>query len=257
MSHKIRVKTASSERGHHPREEVGSVPGEGNGSKTPRAKMATASPSKRDTVVNISNEGTENETQLGSVEETLHRMGFNDVTRLTMNPLLDRAPPPPYQDFYPPSAPTHPMHPILPSTQVLPSVIYSSLPSRSSPPPSYSQIDLSSPHFPSATPHLPSRHGGPSSQNPYQLGPGGRPTSHLPSQLGGARPKKLQQTNQQLTNKQMAASLRRAGLTNGERIVNVRQKEEEEQEQVTVGKVVVAIFIFIFLCIFEVWLACS
>ena len=140
MSHKIRVKTASSERGHHPREEVGSVPGEGNGSKTPRAKMAAASPSKRDTVVNISNEGTENETRLGAVEETLHRMGFNDVTRLTINPLLDRAPPPPY---HPPSAPTHPMHPILPSTQVLPSVIYSSLPSRSSPPPSYSQIDLS------------------------------------------------------------------------------------------------------------------
>jgi len=195
--------------------------------------MAAASPSMRDTVVNISNEGTENETQMESVEENLHRMGFNDVTRLTMNPLLDRAPPPPYQDFYPPSAPTHPMHPILPSTQVLPSVIYSSFPSRSSPPPSYSQIDLSSPHFPSATPHLPSRLGGPSSQIPYQLGPGGRPTSHLPSQLGGARPKKLQQTN-----KQMAASLRRAGPTNGERIVNVRLKEEEEQEQeqVTVGK---------------------
>merc|ERR1719500_2726188 len=146
----------------------------------------------------------ENKTQLGAVEETLHRMGFNDVTRLTMNPLLDRAPPPPYQDCYPPSAPIHPMHPILPST-----------------------------------PDLPSRHGGTSSQNPYQLGPGGRPTSHLPSQLGGARPKKLQQTNQQLTNKQMAASLRRAGQTNGERIVNVRLKEEEEQEQVTVGKVVV------------------
>ena len=213
--------------------------------------MATASPSKRDTVVNISNEGMENETQMASVEEHLHRMGFNDVTRLTMNPLLDRAPPPPYQDFYPPSAPTHPMHPILPSTQVLPSVIYPSLPSRSSPPPSYSQIDLSSPHIPFATPHLPSRLGGPSSQIPYQPGPGG-PTSHLPSQLGGARPKKLQQQNQQ-----MAASLRRAVPTNGERIVNVRLKEEEEQEQVTVGKVVVAIFIFIFLWIFEVWLACS
>ena len=111
VSHKIRVKTASSERGHHLREEVGSVPGEGNGSKTPRAKMAAASPSKRDTVVNINNEGRENKTQLGAVEETLHRMGFNDVTRLTMNPLLDRAPPPPYQDFYPPSAPTHPMQP--------------------------------------------------------------------------------------------------------------------------------------------------
>ena len=59
----------------------------------------------RDTVVNISNEGRENETPLASVEETLHRMGFNDVTRLTMTP------PPPNQDFYPPSAPTHPMHP--------------------------------------------------------------------------------------------------------------------------------------------------
>ena len=224
------------------------------------AASSVESQSKRDTVVNISSEGTENETQLASVEENLHRMGFRDGTRSTMDPMLDRTPPPPYQEhnnFYPPSASTHPMHPILPSTQVLPSVIYPSLPSRSSLPPSYSQIDLSSPHVPSATPHLPSRHGGTSSQNPYQLGPGGRPTSHLPSQLGGARPKKLQQTNQQLTNKQMAASLRRAGQTNGERIVNVRLKEEEEQEQVTVGKVVVAIFIFICLCIFEVWLACS
>merc|ERR1712088_29480 len=145
--------------------------------------------------------------------------------------------PPPYQEnnnFYPPSAPTHPMHSILPSTQILPSVIYPSLPSRSSPPPSYSQIDLTSPYFPSSTPHLPSQLGRPSSQIPHQLGPGA-PTSHLPSQLGGTRPKKLQQTNQVLTNKQMAASLRRAGLTNGQRIVNVRLKEEEEEEMGSAG----------------------
>lgn len=140
------------------------------------------------------------------------------------------------------------------SPQVLPPVIYPSLPSRSSPPPSYSQIDLTSPHFPSSTPHLPSQLGRPSSQIPHQLGPGA-PTSHLPSQLGGARPKKLQQTNQQLTNKQMAASLRRAGQTNGQRIVNVRWKKEEEEEQEEMsssgkGGVAIGIFTIIFFFLF-------
>jgi len=41
----------------------------------------------------------------------------------------------------------------------------------------------------------------------------------------------------------MAASLRRAGLTNGERIVNVRLKEEQE-EMSAAGKGGVAIGIF-------------
>jgi len=216
------------------------------------AAASLGSQRARDTVVNINDQGTENETQLAAVQETLQRMGFRESARSTVDPMLDRAPPPPYQEhnnFYPPSAPNHP---ILPPTQVLPSVIYPSLPSRSSLPPSYSQIDLTGPYFPSSTPHLPSQLGGQSSQIPHQLGPGA-PTSHLPSQLGGARPKKLQQTHKQLTNKQMAASLRRAGLTNGQRIVNVRLKEEKEEEQEemsSAGKGGVAIGIFTILFFF-------
>merc|ERR1719249_163539 len=173
------------------------------------------------------------ETELAEQENLHYRMGVCDSTLLTMEPMLDQASPPPHQEhcnFYPPSAPTHPMPPFLPSS------IFPSIPSRSSPPPAYSQIDLSSYHLPSATPHLPS-----------QLGPGG-PTSHLPSQQGGARPKRLQPTNQQLTNKQMTAALRQAGLTNGQRIVNVRLKDEQEEEQEemsTKGKGVVAIAIFV------------
>merc|ERR1711974_124555 len=136
--------------------------------------------------------------------------------------------PPPYQehnDFYPPSAPTHPMPPFLPSS------IYPSIPSRSSPPPAYSQIDLTSHHLPSANPHRPSR-------------------------LGGTRPKKLQPTNQQLTNKQMTAALRQAGLTNGQRIVNVRLKEEQEQEEQEEmsakgkGGVAIAIFVIMFFVLY-------
>jgi len=186
-----------------------------------------------------------------AVEEDSHnRMGICDETQLTMDPVLDRAPPPSYQEhnqFHqsPPSAPTHPFHP---------SLIYPFLPSRSSPPPAYSQIDLSNYHFPSAPLHLPSQLGGPSPHIPSRLVPGGA-TPHLPSQLGGARRQKLQQTNQrQLTNKEMTAALRRAGVTNGRRIVNVRLKEEEEQEEemsgMRKGGVAVAIFVLMFFVIY-------
>merc|ERR1712243_325188 len=168
------------------------------------------------------------ETRLAAVQENSQRMGFSEETSSTMDPpMLERAPPPPYQElhnFYPPS---------------------------------YSQIDLSTLHFPS--PHLPSRHGGTSSQIPslglaIGLGPGGV-TSHLPSQLGGARLKKLQPTNLQLTNKQMTAALRRAGLTNDQRIVNVRLKEEDNQEQEEMsgtgkGGVAIAIFVIMFFVLY-------
>ena len=224
--------------------------------------MATSASSesefKRDTVVNIS-EGREEtreevmEIGLAMQEASHNRMGICDETQLTMDPMLDRAPPPPYQehnDFHqgPLSAPNHPFHP-----STLPSLIYPSLPSRSSPPPSYSQIYLSNYHFPSAPPpHLPSQLGGPSPHLPSQFGPGG-PTPHLPSQLGGARRQKLQQTNRQLTNKEMTAALRRAGVTNGQRIVNVRLKEEQEEEEMSSmrkGGVAVSIFVIMFFIIY-------
>merc|ERR1712032_919433 len=208
-------------------------------SKTPtQVKMATSasseSESKRDTVVNISGgteETREEATEIGlAVEEASHnKMVICDETHLTMDPMLDRAPPPPYQEHNPlyQSPPSAPNHPFPPST--LPSLIYPSLPSRSSPPPSYSQIDLRNYHFPSAP-------------------------QHLPSQLGGARRQKLQQTNQQLTNKEMTVALRRAGVTNGQRIVNVRLKEEQEEEQEEMssmrkGGVAVSIFVIIYLCL--------
>merc|ERR1712032_1153610 len=209
-------------------------------SKTPtQVKMATSasseSESKRDTVVNISG-GTEKTreeaTTIGlAVEEASHnKMVICDETHLTMDPMLDRAPPPPYQEHNPlyQSPPSAPNHPFPPST--LPSLIYPSLPSRSSPPPSYSQIDLRNYHFPSAP-------------------------QHLPSQLGGARRQKLQQTNQQLTNKEMTVALRRAGVTNGQRIVNVRLKEEQEEEQEEMssmrkGGVAVSIFVIMFFIIY-------
>jgi len=130
-------------------------------------------------------------------------------TKLTMDPGLDQPPPPPYQEYNNP----------LPLN-------FPSPPSLSSPPPAYSQIYPN--HLPSAPPQLPSRHGGASPHLPSQLGPGGA-TSHLPSQLGGVRPQKLQQANQQRTNRQMTAALRQAGAGNSQRTVDVRLKEEEEE----------------------------
>merc|ERR1711963_949918 len=96
------------------------------------ARMATAgsvdSEGKRETIVNISEgEGMESrETQLAAEQENSQRLGFSEETPSTMDPpMLDRAAPPPYQElnnFYPPSAPFHP------STQVLPSPFYPSIP---------------------------------------------------------------------------------------------------------------------------------
>jgi len=208
------------------------------------------SKSKRDTIVNI-REGPENmeestETQLSSVQENL--LGVCGGIPLTMDPMLDQAsPPPPYQehnDFYqsPPSAPI--THPMLPSSQVPPSRC-------SPPPPSYSQIDLANHHLPSATTHL----GRPSSHIPSQLRSGG-----TRSQLGGARPKMLQQTNQQqMRKKQMTHGVtngQRIGyewlqmVSNGQRILNVRPKVEEEEEMSGRGKVGVATGIFTFVLFF-------
>merc|ERR1719295_1826066 len=116
-----------------------------------------------------------------------------------MDPILDQTTPPPayqeHNDFHqsPPSlADIHQMPPFLPSTQVLPSSLQSLY---LSPPPSYSQIDLSNPQLPFPTPCVPS-----------QLGPGG-----TRSHLGGSSPQRLQQTNHQLTSG-------RAGATNGQRM---------------------------------------
>ena len=221
---------------------------EANERKTLSVEMAATSldcESNRDTVVNIS------ENQL-AVQEDLMEDYYGIPS--TMDQMLDRAPPPSYQehnDFYPPSAPIHPVPPFLPSTQLFPS----SLQSQCSPPPSYSQIDLSDNHRPSATSYLPSQLGGPSSHIPSQLGPLG-----ATSQFGGARPKKLQQTNQQVTNNQDTS--RQAGatngqrigydwlhmVTNGQRILNVRQEREEEKS--VKGKVAEPIRIFIFIIVF-------
>merc|ERR1712062_863402 len=108
--------------------------------------------SKKDTVVNIDN-GPENmegniDTQLPSVQEDL--MGVCGGIPLTMDPMLGQAsPPPPYQEQN--GFPSAPIHPMLPSTQVPPS--------RCSPPPSYSQIDLTNHHLPhlgGASSHVPS-----------------------------------------------------------------------------------------------------
>jgi len=201
------------------------------------------------------------ETQLSSVQE--NSLGVCGGILLTMDPMLDQAsPPPPYQehnDFYqsPPSAPI--THPMLPSSQVPPS--------RCSPPPPYSQIDLANHHLPSATAHL----GRPSSHIPSQLQLGGTrsqlggTTSQLGgtrSQLGGARPKTLQQTKQQqMRKKQMTHGVtngQRIGyewlqmVSNGQRILNVRPKvvEEEEEEMSGRGKVGVATAIFTFVLFF-------
>jgi len=223
--------------------------------------MQAESQSKKDTIVNIregpgdtivnitpeNNREEITEAQLPTAQQEILMGAFDGIP----SNMLDQAsPPPPYQehtDFYQ----SLPSAPILPSTQVLPS-----------PPPSYSQIDLTNQHLPSATRHLgggPTSHhgGGPSSH--LGGGPsshlGGGPTSHLgggqsshipsslrpggtTSQLGGDRPK-----NQGMKKKQMTAG--QAGVTsgqrigyewlqkvsNGQRILNVRPKEEEEEDE--------------------------
>jgi len=52
----------------------------------------------------------------------------------------------------------------------------------------------------------------------------------------------------------MTAALRRAGVTNGQRIVNVRLKEEEQQEEemnsMRKGGVAVGIFVLMFFVIY-------
>ena len=140
-------------------------------------------------------------------------------TKLTMDPVLDQPPPPPYQGH------NNPMHQSFPSSP--------SPPSLSSPPPTYSQIFPNDLHLPAAPPQLPSRHGGAS--------------PHLPSQLGhgGARPKRLQQANQQMTNRQINAALRQAGAGNNQRTVAVSLKEEGDEEMGTSTKRGVVICILV------------
>jgi len=205
-----------------------------------------------DTIVNITPDNSREEiteAQLPIMQQEILMGAFDGIPS---NMLDQTSPPPPYQehtDFYQ----SLPSAPILPSTQVLPS-----------PPPSYSQIDLTNQHLPSATRHLgegPSSHlgggqsshlgGGPSSHIPSSLRPGG-----TTSQLGGARPK-----NQVMRKKQMTAG--QAGVTsgqrigyewlqkvsNGQRILNVRPKEEEEDEEMNVkgkGGVAIGVFTIIF-----------
>ena len=140
-------------------------------------------------------------------------------TKLTMDPVLDQPPPPPYQEH------NNQLHQSFPSSP--------SPPSLSSPPPTYSQIFPNDLHLPAAPPQLPSRHGGASPNLPSQLGP------------GGARPKRLQQANQQMTNRQINAALRQAGAGNNQRTVAVSLKEEGDEEMGTSTKRGVVICILV------------
>jgi len=179
-----------------------------------------------ETIVNITPENTREEiteAQMPIVQQGIPMEAFDGIP----SNMLDQAsPPPPYQehtDFYQ----SLPSAPILPSTQVLPS-----------PPPSYSQIDLTNQHLPSATRRLgggPSSHlgGGQSSHIPSSLRPGG-----TTSQLGGARPKNQVMRKKQMTSGQAGVtSGQRIGyewlqkVSNGQRILNVRPKEEEEEDE--------------------------
>ena len=182
--------------------------------------MATnsESQSRRDTVVNI-REGTE--TREETMESQLSMAGCENSfdTKSTMDPVLDQPPPPPYQGH------NNPMHQSFPSSP--------SPPSLSSPPPTYSQIFPKDLHLPAAPPQLPSRHGGASPHLPSQLGP------------GGARPKRLQQANQQMTNRQINAALRQAGAGNNQRTVAVSLKEEGDEEMGTSTKRGVVICILV------------
>ena len=205
--------------------------------------MQTESQSKKYTIVNISegpedtivNEGPEDsivsgvpemreETQLATVQQENSIGAFDGIPSNVLARFT--SPPPPYQehtDFYQ----SRPSAPVLPSAQALPS-----------PPPSYSQIDLTNQHLPSVTRQHgggPSSHlgGGPSSHIPSNLRPGGDM-----SQLGGARPKNQGMRKKQMTAGQAGAtSGQRIGyewlqkVSNGQRILNARPKEEEEEEE--------------------------
>jgi len=226
--------------------------------------MQAASQSKKDSIVNIRESPEETivnitpeksreeitEAQLPTAQQEIPMGAFDGIPS---NMLDQSSPPPPYQehtDFYQ-SLPSGPM---LPSTQVLPS-----------PPPSYSQIDLTNQHLPSATRHLgggptshlgggPSSHlgGGQSSHIPSSLRPGG-----TTSQLGGARPKNQVMRKKQMTDGQAGVTNgQRIGyewlqkVSNGQRILNVRPKEEEEEdEEMNVkgkGGVAIGVFTIVF-----------
>merc|ERR1712004_151666 len=203
----------------------------------------------RDTVVNIS-EGT-NFTTVHSDDAA------NNLVTVHANPLImresgevqpdmnPRAPPPPYQEhnhFRPLiSSQTPPIRPVFHSSILTapPSSFYPP-PSRSSPPPAYSQLDLSG-QIPRPAPL----------QNP--LGGATRP---LPSQHGGARPKKLHLQQQQMTNKEITAALRKVdGIANNQRVVDITLKEdvEEEVDEMSGQKktgVAVAIFVLMFFVLY-------
>merc|ERR1711962_601737 len=86
--------------------------------------------------------------------------------------------------------------------------------------------------------------------------PLGGATRHLPSQHGGARPKKLHLQQQQMTNKEITAALRKVGgIANNQRVVDITVKEEvdEEVEEMSGQKktgVAVAIFVLMFFVLY-------
>jgi len=201
---------------------------------------------RRDTVVNIGEgtnmttvHGDDAATNLVTVHANPLIMRESGEVQPEMNP---RAPPPPYQehnDFRPLiSSQTPPVHPVFHSSIfTAPSSLS---PPRSSPPPAYSQLDLSSQILRPAPP-----------QNPL-----GGATRHLPSQHGGARPKKLHLQQQQMTNKEITAALRKVGgIANNQRVVDITLKEEveEEVEEMSGQKktgVAVAIFVLMFFVLY-------
>merc|ERR1712013_248137 len=179
--------------------------------KPDTSTMAAASSEpemRRDTVVNISEgtnmttvHGDDAATNLVTVHANSLIMRESGEVQPEMNP---RAPPPPYQEHndFPPliSSQTPPVRPIFHSSIFAdPPSSFSPPPPRSSPPPAYSQLDLSGQILRAAPP-----------QNPL-----GGATRHLPSQHGGARPKKLHLQQQQMTNKEITAALRKVGGLSG------------------------------------------
>merc|ERR1712038_613610 len=218
--------------------------------KPDTSTMASASSEPeitRDTVVNIS-EGTNITTVHGDD-------AANNLVTVHANPLImresgevqpdmnPRAPPPPYQehDNFRPLISSPPVRPVFHSSILTapPSSFYPP-PPRSSPPPAYSQLDLSDQILRPAPP-----------ENPL-----GGATRHLPSQHGGALPKKLHLQQQQMTNKDITAALRKVGgIANNQRVVDITLKEEVEEEvdemsgQKKTG-VAVAIFVLMFFVLY-------